>query len=325
MRRRSRQLVFLILVSSLIVGCSSETKTTGATIRSTPLSSREVSRFTLSGEPDWLAADDRYVYVKQDSGTVTAIDPGTNGVAWEVTVPTELCQGIGVGFSSVWTCSASEDDDSDDLVRIDTTTHQIVAALPIGKDTSQGHIVTGFGRVWTIATSPAGSDLVGIDPQTHQADAPIPLGVIVSDLAIDDRMVWAASPTEGQLIGVDPTSRAVVHRVEGLDRLGGGPFQLSVGTDVVWVTGAEATAGVDRRSGKVVVEAPLGDASGAASAGDLWLHSEKVFLTRVDAASGQIRERIVEKSLTSGGDVMSAFGSLWVSASDDAVLVRVRI
>ena len=325
---RRRLLVALLALSALMVSCGEERAPDPprSTAQTSALADREITRFALSGEPDWLAADDHHLYVKQDSGTVTAIDPTTNAIAWEVDVASDLCQGIGAGFGSVWACAPKEGTDADHVVRVDATTHQVAATIDVEKDPSQGHLVTGFGRVWVLTSSPAGSDLVGIDPQTQQADPPIPLGVIASDLAVDDTTIWAASPSAGQLVGVDPAARGVVRRVEGLGRLGG-PSVVAAAAATIWISGDKATAGIDRRTGEVIVEVPVGAASGGlvVAGTDVWLHADDLFLARVDGTTGEVRERILDPELPSGGDVTIAFGSLWASASDDATLVRVRL
>jgi hypothetical protein len=116
-----------------------------------PLSARLVKRFTLSGQPDWMAADKRYLFVREDSGEVVAVNPRSNKVAWRVSVPSEnLCQGLGLGFGSLWTCATSPTSDTDDVVRIDLHTHRLVATLAVGKSAREGRLATGFGRVWVI-------------------------------------------------------------------------------------------------------------------------------------------------------------------------------
>lgn len=58
--------------------------------------------------PSWLAVDDEAVYVRRDDGVVSNIDPDTNDVTTLAEIPGDLCQGIGVGFGAVWTCSDTD-------------------------------------------------------------------------------------------------------------------------------------------------------------------------------------------------------------------------
>ena len=294
--------------------------------RTVPLADREIARFRLAGQPDWLAADDRLLYVKEDSGEIAAINPTTNHIVWRVTAATDLCQGLGVGFGSLWSCTPSQTDDTDDLVRVDIHSHRVADTFAVGKSQRQGRLVTGFGRIWVIRSSPAGSALVGVDPTTGKTDPPISLGMLAVELTIDDSTVWAVSSVSGEVVGVDPTTRKVVRRVGGLARLGG-PSLITVGAGLLWVSGEQRTVGIDRDTGHVRVDVPQG-AKGygglVATASDLWLHSGDPFLARVDPSSGQTLERVVAPDLPNPGDVAYAFGSLWASSNNQATLVRLR-
>ena len=292
------------------------------------LKERQIARFELTGQPDWLASDGHYLYVKEDSGDVNAIDPETNRIAWRVTTASGLCQGLGVGFGSVWTCSPDPSGDTDDVVRVDPHSHRVVSRLKVGKSNRQGHLVTGFGRVWVIRSTPAGSTLVGINPVTERADPPIPLGMLAVERAATSNFVWAVGSVTGEVVGVDTRAAKVVRRVRGLGRLGG-PSILTVGDGaLLWVSGENATAGIDRQTGRVVVDVAQptkGYGGMVATATDLWIHSGDPFLTRVDPATGRAVEQITAPALPNPGDVLYAFGSLWASSNNEATLVRLRV
>ena len=233
----------LAVVCCALVSCSGSSPAAppaASAVKTVPLADRQIARFALTGQPDWLGSDARFLYVKQDSGEIAAIDPGTNRIAWRVSAATDLCQGLGVGFGSVWSCSPNGTDPTDDLVRIDPQTHRVVATWKVGKSTRQGRLVTGFGRVWVIRSAPSGSSLVGIDPATGKADAPISLGMLAVEVTSDDKLVWAVGSVSGQVVGVDPGLRKVVRRVDGLGGLGG-PSVITVG-------GRKAAVG-ERREG----------------------------------------------------------------------------
>src|SRR4051812_9974103 len=341
--RRPWLAVALVLSALMAVpGCSSSSDRTGDAASSPSASStgrtgpvptvalrdRQIARFRLTGQPDWLASDGRYLYVKEDSGDVIAIDPGSNRIAWSVTAASGLCQGLGEGFGAVWTCSSDPSADTDDVVRIDPRTHRVVSRLKVGKSNRQGRLVTGFGRVWVIRTTPAGSTLVGINPVTERADPPIPLGMLAVELTIDRNLVWAVGSVTGEVAGVDPRAAKVVRRVRGLARLGG-PSLLTVGDGaLLWVSGENATAGIDRQSDRVIVDVAQptkGYGGMAATTTDLWIHSGDPFLTRIDPVTGRPVERITAPDLPNPGDVLYAFGSLWASANNQATLVRLRV
>lgn len=334
----TRRPVLLLVTALLAGGCSSgggapssspsSPPTSAAAVREVPLSDRLVKRFTMTGQPDWMAVDHRYLFVREDSGEIVAVDPRSNKFAWKVRVPSDnLCQGLGLGFGSLWTCSTSATTDSDDVVRIDLRTHRIVAKLEVGKSTRQGRLVTGFGRVWVINSTPQGSSLVGIDPKTGKTDPPIPLGILATDLAVDGKFVWAIGPVTGDLVAVDTHQRRVVRRVGDLGRLGG-PSVIKADAGLIWVSGEDGTVGIDPESGRVTVEVPAG-AKGfgglVATDTDLWLHPGQPFLIRVDPTTGRPVERIVAPDLPNPGDVTIAFGSLWASCNNQSTLVRMRL
>lgn len=329
----------LLAVALLAGGCTSgsgspsakpstSVSSSGAPVREVPLAQRLVKRFAMTGQPDWMAADDRYLYVREDSGEIVAVDPRSNKFAWKVRVPSDnLCQGLGLGFGSLWTCSTSATSDSDDVVRIDLRTHRIVARLEVGKSSRQGRLVTGFGRVWVINSTPQGSSLVGVDPKTDKADPPIPLGILATDLAIDDEFVWALGPVTGDVVAVDTQQRRVVRRVGDLGRLGG-PSVIKADAGAIWVSGEDGTIGIDPRSGHVMFEVAAGaKGSGGlvATDTDLWLHSGAPFVLRVERSTGRALERIVAADLPNAGDVTIAFGSLWASCNNQSTLVRMRL
>src|SRR4051794_14882856 len=205
MRRGATAAWFVALALLATAACSgSSSPAPAAAVRTVPLADRQIARFALTGQPDWLAADSRYVYVKEDGGDVVAIDPSNNRIAWRVTAASALCQGLGVGFGSVWSCAPNDADGTDDLVRIDPRSHRVVATLKVGKSQRQGRLVTSNGRVWVINSNPAGSSLVGVDPPTGKTDAPIPLGMLAVELTGDGRLIWAVGSLSGQVVAGDP-------------------------------------------------------------------------------------------------------------------------
>lgn len=323
---RSRGVVAGV-VAALCVSCSGSTSKP-ATAPTVPLTHVQLARFSLTGQPDWLATDGKTLYVREDSGAVNAIDPQTNRVLWRLQVEDGLCQGLTYGFGSLWTCAPDDITDTDDLVRIDPRSRRITGTFKVGKSNREGRIVTGFGRVWVINSTPAGSSLVGVDPTSGKTDAPIPLGMLAVDLAINGRFVWAVGSVANRVVGVDVTARKVVRRIDGLGWLSGPSIMATGDSALLWVSGEKGTAGIDPDAQRVVVRIPLG-AKGfgglVATASDLWIHADDPFLARYDPSNGHLRERIVAPDLPNPGDVLFAFGSLWASANNQSTLVRVRV
>lgn len=265
--------------------------------------------------PDWLAADDEFVYVKLDGGRVLRLDPGTGETLGTTEIRGSLCQGLGVAFDAVWSCLDG------DLARIDPATDSVVATIPVGKAADQGNLVGRFGRLWVLVGD--GSDLVAIDPETNEPGPAFPLGVRGTDLAVDDEHVWVVSGPDRTVVRVDPATGSVTGRVEGLV----GPRTIVATAAGVWVGSGDQTVRVDPATLEVVATVAAGPGAHGALAvdgDDLWVRSSETFLTRVDAADGSIRERLTE-DVTSGGDVIIAFGAVWATAYDDAALLRIPV
>ena len=285
-----------------------------------PVDDRVQATIPITGGPDWLATDGRYVYVKRDNGVVSAVDPATNREAWSVSTGSALCQGVGAGFGAIWVCAANDSTGNDDVMRIDVATRKVVATIAAAKNTTSGRIVIGSDRVWVVGAG-ADSTLVGIDPTTNAVVDRIPLDALVYEIAADQNEVWAVSSADGELLRVDPKAGEVSDRFAVSDE----PSALALG-ELVWVSGKSTTVGLDRANGEEVHEVPVGAGpEGALAIGsdELWVRSADPLLTRIEPATGAVTDRLTSTAVSSVGDVLSAFGSVWTSGSDDDVVIRV--
>lgn len=270
--------------------------------------------------PDWLAADDSHVYAKLDSGEVARIDPATGAVvataeiAGESGVSGNGCQGIGVGFDSVWTCYGA------DVVRMSLEPFIETARIPSKKTASQGHLATGFGRVWVLQGD--GSSLVGIDPSTEDVETPMTLPVRGTDLAVTDDAIWIVSAVDDAVIAVDPDG-TTLHRIDGL----AAPTGLAVTGEFVWVGADDAVHKVDRTTGTIVatVVGGVGQQGALAAAADdaVWVRNGAE-VRLFDATGSEIDMFTLPLEGPSPGDVLLAFGSLWTSASEHSAIFVVR-
>ncbi len=264
----------------------------------------------LPGGPDWLAADDRYLYVKLDWGGVVRIDPESNQPAGSVNIGGDLCQGVGAGYGAVWTCRGEE------LVRLDFETGQVTAIEGVVAAGKQAGIPAGFDRIWVLAN--IGGQLVSVDPVTNQVDPPIDLGALGSDIAVTDTAVWVTSRLDNAVVKVDPATRTVTARLDGIDQ----PESIAVG-DHLWVGGRTTSTEIDPTTATVVKTVDVGTGPAGAIAVDgstLWVRDPDHFLRSVDAGGAV---ETIDGPVTSGGDVLVAFGSVWATAFDEELLFRV--
>lgn len=274
----------------------------------------DATRIELLGGPDWLAADGSFLYVKLDGGRVDRVDPATGAVvaSAEIAGAGGPCQGIGVGFDSVWSC------DGTDVVRLALEPFEQVATIDAGKAASQGHLATGFDRVWVLQGD--GSTLAGIDPEAGVVGDPIPLPVRGHDLAVGVTGIWIVSALDDAVVVIDPSSGAVLHRIDGV----AGPTALGITDDAVWVGASDAVHRIDEATAMIeeTVEGGIGrDGAVAPDTVGTWVRR------------GSDVQRIGFEPLSfslgldgpSPGDMLVAFGALWTTASEDATLFRIEL
>jgi hypothetical protein len=284
--------------------------TTPADAVATPIDARVESRLVMAGGPDWLAASAGSLWIKKDDGTVVRIDPGDTTRIASITVADALCQGIGADEKAVWSCTDGG------VVRIDPATNKIAATVNVQKTYGQGQIPVAFGRAWVLVGD--GSKLAGIARDT--VDVMIELGTRCTELAASAEALWAACPTGGMALRIDPGSAAVTARIPGL----ADARSIAV-ADHVWAGFAGGLARIDEASARVTGVADAAPGPGGAitaTSGDVWVRTAGRFLRRVDAGNLAVLEELHAPE-GSGGSVVTAYDSVWATAYDDAVLYQI--
>jgi streptogramin lyase len=284
----------------------------------TPLGDVQQASIRLIGGPDWLTSQGGFVWVKRDNGMVTRIDPATNKPAGEVRAHKDehpRCQGIGSGGGAIWSCSGTN------VVRIDPKRLKVTASIPAGKVFDQGRLVYADGKIWVL--SGEGDQLVGIDAKTTRMGPKVELPVPCNELGSGAHMVWAFCPVAGKVLGVDPTSAAVEKQLELTEPSSGfaSDSDLWVGSDGSLVrVDLETLAPVAR----FATLDPGIEGTVAIDGENVWVRTPAGFLHRIDASSNSVAEHIAPADALSGGDLLPIGGSLWASAFDDALLIRLR-
>ena len=269
--------------------------------------------FEIFGGPDYLAATADAVWVKSDDGSLDRIDPQTNTITASVEVSDSLCQGLGAGPRSVWTCTTGG------VVRVDPVTNEVVASVDVDKSTFQGQIGVGFGHAWVLDGE--GTTLLGVSESTNAVALRVPLGTPCVDVAVSARKVWVSCGVDDVVLGIDPDRSEVVTRVRRLEEV----RAITATAHAVWVGYAEGVARIDAATGEVTARAVLDvtdQTRMTASAGDVWIRRPAPFLSRLDATSLEVRDDIESAAAASSGSVLVAFGSVWASAYDDALVYR---
>lgn len=270
-------------------------------------------RYRLPGGPDWLAADEDGVFLRRDSGLIDMLDPATGSILQTVDVG-EFCQGIGAGFARVWTCSGT------DVVPIQVRDGEIGTPIPVGKTAEQGHLATGFDRVWVLTGD--GSTLAGIDGLTEQLVSEFDLGARCLDVAVDSTSVWVACAPDDIVLRVDPASGEVLDRVEITE-----PRAIAFSDGAVWVGAAGSVVRLDAASLEMVatIDGGIGRVGGISADDEaVWVRRAGSPLIRIDTVSNEVTDEL-DLGVPSGGDVLVAHGAVWTTAYDDATLFRIDL
>ena len=86
--------------------------------------------FKIGEDADWVEITDDAVWVASSNpASVHRIDPKTNKEVAVVSVPGDPCAGLAFGFGSLWVPLCGK---PNSMARVDATTNQIVATLPVG-------------------------------------------------------------------------------------------------------------------------------------------------------------------------------------------------
>lgn len=276
----------------------------------------QVRQLRILGGPDWLAADDEGVWVKLDDGELQLVDPETASVVASVKITEAAdpgCQGNGFGFGSIWTCAGT------DVVRVDPVTRTIQTRLPLNKASTQGHLVAYADRMWVLTGT--GDRLLGVDPATEQIVTTIALPWRASDVAAGDAGLWAVASSDGHVMKIDADIGAVVFDVAVVDAV-----TMTVGTQV-WVGAKSKSVQLDAGTGNILTTIPTGTGIFGSITSDgesVWVRNTTEFLTQFDAASGAVVATHTA-SVTSGGDILLAFGYVWTTAFDDSTLFAIAL
>jgi hypothetical protein len=269
-----------------------------------------IAEIEVLGGPDGLTADEHGVWAKLDNGSVARIDPTNNGVADPVQVGGELCQGIGAGDGSIWACSGP------DVARIDPAYGALLSVLPLGKAFGQRELPVADGQLWILKGD--GSTLEGVLTDTQEVWSRFDLPVRGTDLSVGAAGLWVVSTVDNAVVHVD----LVTGKVSGTIAVTA-PIDVAVDSEV-WVGAAAETIRIDPATATVGLRVPVGTGNVGALAltpGEVWVRGADPMLTRLDRATGAVVDSYTA-AVTSGGDVVYAFGSIWTSAYDDATVFR---
>jgi hypothetical protein len=220
----------------------------------------------------------------------------------------------------VWACAGT------DVVRIDPTTSKVVATFAVNKTYSEGELAVSSGKAWVLTGG--GTSLLPIDTATNTPGTPITLPARGTDLGAGPSGIWVVSYLDHVVIHLDPATGTILSTTEVVRAT-----DIAVADDEVWVVAPAETVRIDPATGAIDLTVPAGGGQygGIALTDDtVWLRTTDTFVTRIGRATGEVIDdentavyAEIASRLTSGGDIVTGFGSIWTSAYDDAKLFRI--
>jgi hypothetical protein len=277
----------------------------------------------LPGGPDWLELAAGHLWVKRDDGRVSQIDLRTVRPTGEWStgysgVP--ACQGLAYDGSRLWSCAGENR-----LAHHPPSPGGAAEQVRVPRLGDQTRFVVSHDLLWVIDAG--ATRLVGLDLSSGEPVSTVDLGTFCTDLARslgrDRGVVYAICPTDGLVLAVDVVAGEVAGRLPLEDA------RAATFADDLWVAFAGGLAQVD--PGTLEVEAVYDVDLGLY--GEIWADSEDVWaraegremLTHIDPQAHRVLETFTSPSYPSGGDVLVTDGALWTTASDDGVLLKVRL
>jgi hypothetical protein len=182
--------------------------------------------------------------------------------------------GVAEGFGYVWSLT------SDSLVRIDPSSNEITATVPIE---FPSELAVGEGAVWLVCCR-SSVRLVKVDPATLSSHVVANLGTSVASLGVGGGSVWWLRFSEGGgMYKIDPVTSEVVELQTGYNQ------QFIVSTDRwIWLVGDGSTlkmdfAGESHGSLKPVARTAIG---ASYADGTVWINDGSA--VGFDAETGEV-------------------------------------
>jgi streptogramin lyase len=320
-RQRSR-LIGVAAVSLLLLAACGTTGTGGSAASIVPSASLEASPkprvealIEAGNGPIGLTSTSKSVWVELHRDDLVArIDPATNQQVEVTRVPVHC--GLAASGESVWATIAKRD-----LVRrFDASTGEAVDSFDVPG--ACGLAVDG-DTAWVTATGDRAVYVLqeGVAEPIHRIDVPVD----PFDIVVDETSAWVTSESDGgTLYRIDRTS----FEATLVGQFSGASFDSAeVAFGSVWLNAREQNHlwKLDPADGSVLGEIDLVEPCGVVAVGDaLWITLLSGGLVQLDPVTLEIRS---EEQLPYGflGPPIYAFGSLWVSALEDNLVLRLRV
>ena len=280
-------------------------------VSETPIAAEALVTLSLSGYPDFLAADGEAVWVtnvdavqkltlKKSTPTLTAAAPG-------------ICGAPVVAFGSLWAASCKDRT----VMRIDTRSGHIIARIPCRIAAADGELslAAGAGSIWILSDTKG--VLSRIDSKSNQVIAEISVKANSYCAAFGFDAVWITNTSDSSVQRIDPQTNSVTTTIS----VGPTPRFLAVGELGVWTLnqGDGTVTRIDPSTNSAVAtidcQAPGSGGDIATGAGSVWVRAKNGrMLQAIDPVTNSV-DRIYGP-LNGSGAVRVSGQHVWVTAHD---------
>jgi len=282
----------------------------------------------FGNHPDEILFANGFIWSHLDNGHLVIFDPATNSITGALKTdttsdPYHYCQGLGTDGKDIWACSAAgpEGQNTINVVRVDTSTQKVVATFEIGKLHDQLYMPFAQNQIWVLTER--GTKLVGIDVSSNQANPAIDLGTRCFSIAALDNMLYATCRFDSLVIKIDPKKKKVVASQTVQD-----PGFIFAAKGGVWVSQVNSITRFNPKSLKPIITL-TGITGSDINATDtaVWVWEfDRGILYKIDPATNEVVEQIKpDKSFTTGGGVLPTTDSIWLTANEDDLVLRLSL
>jgi virginiamycin B lyase len=273
-----------------------------------------------------LAAGDRAVWLT-GLYNVYRLDRETGRTVAKIPVPQDPCEASQFAFGALWTATCSPPG----LARIDAASNRIARhvrlAIPVATTHRQASLGGGYGAIWLVIDGPGCSAcrLARVDPRSLRIAARIPVKSGSAGVHAGYGAIWVTNSAGNTVQKIDPRRNRVARTIA----VGRGPRAVTVGAGSVWtlneIDGSITNFDPDTGEKLATIPAGLVGAGADLTSGDgsVFARATVTLLSRIDPQTNRVVERYGPAS--GSGEVIIAFGAVWVSSPDTDTVWRLPL
>lgn len=272
-----------------------------------------------SSQGYWLTLAGKFAWVANETDGLARYDLATGHLAGRTALAEDFCQGMEVGFGSLWVSNCTVPK----VLRVRLADGTVSADIPISSGLrDEASIAVTDNGVWAVTKK---ASLVHIDPMTNAIVGEIPAPLGAAALRGGFGSLWLTNAS-GDVSRIDPASGSIVATLHA----GSGAGFLAVGLGSVWVlnSGAATVTRIDPLTDAVVANIPVGsepvDGGDIAVGGSfVWARVSDSLVAKVDPSSNRTIARFGPAS--GSGSVGADANALWISIENQMLLWRVPL